>query len=51
MTLTFTTMEQIEEHFLPNKVKRYPVVFRRRVTRDEAQAIDEWLNNHRRERI
>lgn len=47
MKQTFTTIEQVEEHYTPDECKKYPVVFRRRVTEDEATAIDEWLSKHR----
>ena len=44
---TFTSIEEFEAAYFPNDVKRYPVVFRRRVTKKESQLIDEWLTKHR----
>ena len=39
----FRSMREVEEHYFPNAVKKYPVVYRRRVTEEEARAIDDWL--------
>ena len=39
----FRSMREVEEYYFPNLVKKYPVVYRRRVTEEEARAIDDWL--------
>jgi len=43
----FHSMDGFEEHYFQNDVKKYPVVYRRRVTAEESQAIDDWLEHRR----
>ena len=39
----FHSMREVEEHYFPNDVKKHPIIYRRRVTEEEARAMDEWL--------
>jgi len=43
----FHSMDGFEEHYFQNDVEKYPVVYRRRVTSEEARAIDDWLEHRR----
>jgi hypothetical protein len=40
-------IEEVEKELIPNEVDKYPVVFRRRVTQEESDAINEWIRNRR----
>jgi hypothetical protein len=44
---TFRSMEEFEKRYFPKDVEKYPVVFRCRVTQEEANAIDDWIRNRR----
>ena len=41
---SYHTIGEFEKKFMPDTVDKYPVVLRRRVTREEADAIDEWIS-------
>lgn len=41
---SYSTIKEVENALTPNSVEKYPIVFRRRVTREEADAIDEWID-------
>lgn len=48
ITMTpYNSIEEVEDKLFPNDVYKYPVVFRRRVTQDEANAINDWINKRR----
>ena len=40
---TFTTLREFEEHYFPDEVEKYPVVFRHRVTHEEYQLLEDWI--------
>lgn len=44
---SYHTIEEVEKKFTPNEVDKYPIVLRIRVTQEEADAINEWINRKR----
>lgn len=41
---SYRTIEEVENALAPDLVNKYPVVLRRRVTQEESDTINEWVN-------
>ena len=44
MMSSYHTIEEVEKKFTPNEVDKYPIVLRIKVTQEEADTINEWIN-------
>jgi hypothetical protein len=40
----YHTIEEVEKKFMPDTVDKYPVVLRIRVTQEESDTINDWVN-------